>query len=284
MRDERRPDWLRRSIGSDASLFGLRRTLRRSGLATVCESASCPNRGECWSRGFLTVMILGDVCTRACRFCGVSRGSPAAPDLDEPARVAALLAGLKLRYVVLTSVDRDDLDDGGAGHWAATIEAVKAACPSVMVEALIPDFRGSREALRTVLASRPDVLAHNVETVASLQSAVRPQADYRRSLSVLVDAAADGFATKSGFMVGLGETIGEVRQTLRDLVDAGVSMVTVGQYLQPARDRLPVSRYWAPAEFEEIRTAGVALGLEMQAGPFVRSSYRADAAVNGTAA
>jgi lipoic acid synthetase len=265
-------------------MFAVRRLVRRSGLATVCESASCPNIAECWSRGFLTVMILGDLCTRGCRFCGVSRGIPSSPDPGEPERVGALLAALSLRYVVLTSVDRDDLDDGGARHWAATIRAVRAACPSVVIEGLIPDFKGSTTALDIVVDARSDVLAHNVETVAKLQAAVRPQADYRRSLGVLGHAAGRGGLTKSGFMVGLGETMTEVIDTMHDLAGVGVSLVTVGQYLQPAHDRLPVARYWSPAEFDDIRKAGTSIGLDVQAGPLVRSSYRADALVRGSAA
>lgn len=284
MREDPRPTWLKRPLGTDASLFALRRTVRESGLATVCESASCPNRGECWSRGFLTVMILGDTCTRACRFCGVARGVPSPPDPDEPARVAGLLSGLGLRYIVLTSVDRDDLDDGGAAHWAAAIASVREACPAAKVEALIPDFSGSAAALGAVLASKPDVVAHNVETVASLHEIVRPQADYRRSLRVLAAAASRGFVTKSGLMVGLGETRAQVIETLRDLAHAGVSLVTVGQYLQPSRDRLPVSRFWSPGEFDSIRSEGESAGLVVHAGPLVRSSYRADMVTGVSAA
>ncbi|MBN1425132.1 lipoyl synthase [Candidatus Fermentibacteria bacterium] len=284
MSEMRRPSWLKRPIGKDPEFFALRRMVRASGLATVCESASCPNLGECWSRGFLTVMILGDTCTRACRFCGVAHGTPGPLDREEPIRVAKLLAGLNLRYVVLTSVDRDDLPDGGSGLWAATIHAVRTACPEVYVEALISDFGGATPALDRVIEAWPDVLSHNVETVESLQRTVRPQASYRRSLGVLERAAARGCVTKSGLMVGLGETMEEVTQTLRDLAATGVKMVTVGQYLRPSAACLPVARYWPPEEFDEIRKTAVSLGLDAQAGPLVRSSYQADLRVRGSAA
>ncbi len=278
MHERRLPPWLKRPVDTDRRFFTVRRKVQESGLATVCESAACPNRGECAGHGFLTVMILGDTCTRSCGFCGVRRGAPAPPDPTEPTRVAHLLSSLGLRYVVLTSVDRDDLPDGGAAHWAATLRLVRGTCPTATIEALVPDFKGSPASLDTVLSSGPDVLAHNVETVASLQERVRPQASYERSLRVLETAAARGFLTKSGFMVGLGEALHEIDATLRDLASVGVGAVTVGQYLQPRRDRLPVVRYWAPEEFDAIRDMAKAYGLQVEAGPFVRSSYRADAA------
>jgi lipoic acid synthetase len=221
-------------------------------------------------------MILGDICTRSCRFCGVSHGLPSPPDANEPSRVAELISRLELAYVVVTSVDRDDLPDGGASHWAETIRRLRTTVPETKVEALIPDFEGEIEAQETVLMASPDVLSHNVETVEALQSRIRPHARYRWSLGLLQRAATEGLITKSGLMVGLGETKAQIRDTLRDLADVGVSMVTVGQYLQPSERSVPVARYWALDEFEEIEHDAEALGLALLAGPLVRSSYLAD--------
>ncbi len=277
----RRPLWLKRTLGTSARFFELRRMVKACGLATVCEGAGCPNVSECWSNGTLTVMILGDICTRSCRFCGVSGGRPLPLDPNEPQKVSELLAQLGLRYVVLTSVDRDDLADGGASHWAQTIRQVRAAVPDTEIEILVPDFRGDVHAQDIVLTEKVDVFAHNVETVKSLQKSVRPQAGYQRSLDLLQRSSRQGLLTKSGFMVGLGESMEQVEETFRDLEAVGVALVTVGQYLQPGRELLPVARFWSPEEFHEIRRVGQSMGLHVFAGPMVRSSYRADALAHG---
>lgn len=276
VRHSGRPGWIRRSLATNPIFFRLKRMVRELELATVCESAGCPNINECWCRGTVTVMILGDICTRNCRFCGVSQGLPSPPDAEEPSRVAELISRLGVGYVVITSVDRDDLSDGGASHWAETIRRLRTDVPDTKVEALIPDFRGEPQVQETVMMSRPDVLVHNVETVEALHRKIRPQGGYRRSLELLERSATQGLVTKSGFMVGLGETKAGVNRTLHDLADIGVSMVTVGQYLQPNERSMPVARYWMPDEFDEIEREGKALGLALFAGPLVRSSYLAD--------
>ena len=251
--------------------------MRGQKLHTVCESASCPNIGECWSRRALTVMILGGVCTRSCRFCDVPTGRPAPPDPDEPRRVAETLAALGLRHTVITCVDRDDLPDGGAAHWAATIRAVKARCPDMTLEALTGDFRGDPAAVDTVLAAGPDVFAHNLETVPRLSRQVRVQASYPRSYQVLARAKQRGAVTKTGLMLGLGETPGEVREVLRDARAVGVDIVTLGQYLSPSREHLPVARYVPPDELAALRAEALEMGFpHVEAGPLVRSSYHAD--------
>jgi len=224
-------------------------------------------------------MILGDICTRSCRFCAVKTGKPTGVDADEPKRVARLVSELEVTYVVITSVDRDDLPDGGAAHWAETINLVKNA--GIEVEALVPDFGGDTAAQDTVLDSGPSVFSHNIETVKALQHIARPQADYMRSMQLLRRSADRGLLTKSGFMVGLGETMAQVEETLSDLADNGTSLVAVGQYLQPRTDLLPVKVYWSPEEFSRIEEIGRRLGLSVLAGPMVRSSYRADELAHG---
>jgi lipoic acid synthetase len=275
----RLPPWLIPTGRKRPQLAGLGRELAGMGVHTVCQSARCPNLGECFARGRATFMILGDVCTRDCGFCAVTHGEPAPPDEEEPGRVAEAARRLGLRHVVVTSVTRDDLPDGGAAHFAATVSAVRERLPGATVETLTPDFGGSREALRTALAGGPDVFNHNVETVPRLYREVRPQADYERSLRVLAWARAmgGGAPTKSGFMVGLGETEAEVAALLRDLRSAGVEAVTVGQYLQPTRRHLPVAEYVRPAVFQEYERAARAMGFRhVLAGPLVRSSYHAE--------
>ena len=257
--------------------------MRRLRLVTVCEEARCPNIHECWARErTATFMLLGDVCTRHCGFCAVGKGRPGSLDPEEPSRVAEAAAELSLSHVVVTSVNRDDLPDGGAGHFAATIEAIRRRLPEARVEVLIPDFCGSREALETVLAARPDVLNHNTETVPRLYRRVRPDARYAQSLELLARAdslrreTGSAWKTKSGLMVGLGEGEGEVLETLRDLRAVSCDIVTIGQYLQPYEKRLPVGRYYTPEEFDRLRAAGEALGFfRVEAGPLVRSSYHA---------
>ncbi len=255
-----------------------RRLLRDGHLHTVCQEAHCPNIFECFSRHTATFLILGDHCTRDCRFCAVQQGPLQPPDPDEPRRVARAAAEMRLRYVVVTSVTRDDLPDGGAAHFAATIEALRLAIPEVRVEVLIPDFQGDPAALAVVLAATPDVLNHNIETVPRLYPTVRPQAQYQRSLRLLADAArqAPHIPTKSGLMLGLGESDAEIRQTLADLRGAHCRLLTLGQYLQPTPRNLPVVRYVPPEEFNQWRRIALDLGFDhVAAAPFVRSSYQA---------
>jgi lipoyl synthase len=276
----RMPAWLRRRVPAAGLGRAVQARLRRARLHTVCEEASCPNRGECFGRGTATFLILGDVCTRHCGFCGVTHGVPAGgSEATEAARVVETVRGMGLRYVVVTSVTRDDLPDGGAAQFAALIAGLRVGAPGTKIEVLIPDFQGNAAALRTVLEAQPDVLNHNIETVERLYAQVRPQADYRRSLTLLARAATwpDAALVKSGMMVGLGERPEEVIQALADLHAAGCSVVTIGQYLQPSRHELPVREFVTPEQFEAYAAAGCGLGLaQVISGPFVRSSYRAD--------
>ena len=245
-------------------------------LHTVCRSAACPNQTECWDAGTATFMILGNVCTRGCRFCNVPKGRPEGLDAEEPARVAEAVKALKLRYAVITSVTRDDLEDGGAGIFSETVRAIRTASPGCKVEVLVPDFQGSEASLLTVLDANPDVLNHNLETVPSLYPTVRPQADYLRSLEVLARSEKRGAVAKTGLMLGLGESNAEVLTVLRDLRSIGCSILTIGQYLQPSRKHLPVERYYHPDEFTLYRNQALALGFRhVMAGPLARSSYHA---------
>ena len=257
----------------------LQRQLRGEGLHSVCEEARCPNRAECWARGHVTFMLLGSVCTRACRFCAVATGLPAAgPDPGEPARVARVAAELGLSHVVVTSVNRDDLPDGGAGQFAATIRAIRQLRPQASVEVLTPDFQGDLAAVAAVCDASPDVYNHNVETVPRLYRRVRPGASFERSRSVLAHAKQlrPAAVVKSGFMVGLGESFAEAVLLLEALRETGVDFVTIGQYLRPSRQHLPVERYWLPEEFDALAREGRALGFaQLASGPLVRSSYHA---------
>ena len=280
MLSERKPEWLRVRPPAGDDYVRLKGLFRDLNLHTVCEEAHCPNVGECWGGGTATIMLMGDTCTRGCRFCAVRSGNPRGLlDLDEPRKVALAVAEMGLRYVVLTSVDRDDLPDGGAEHFARTIREIKARDPELLIEALIPDFQGDLEAVRVVVDAGPDVLDHNVETVRRLQSVARdPRAGYDRSLSVLRSAKAmrPGLLTKSSIMLGLGETRAEVLETMRDLRAIDVDIVTLGQYLRPSSWHLPVQDFVTPAVFDELREAGESLGFAyVAAGPLVRSSYRA---------
>ncbi|HST45163.1 MAG TPA: lipoyl synthase, partial [Luteimonas sp.] len=289
---EPKPEWLKvRAPGSDnyVRLKGIMRDLK---LNTVCEDAHCPNIGECWHHGTATFMILGEVCTRRCSFCDVAHGRPKPPDPAEPANLARTVADMGLRYVVVTSVDRDDLRDGGAQHFVDCIDAIRAATPSTRIEILTPDFRGKgrmERALEILAAGPPDVFNHNVETVPELYRNVRPGADYQWSLTLLQKFGQQhpGVPTKSGIMLGLGETMEQVQGTLRDLRAHDVDMVTIGQYLQPSAHHHPVLRYWTPEEFKALEVYGMALGFShVASGPLVRSSYHADrqAAEAGVAA
>ena len=276
-RKRRHPDWIRVKLPTQRSFFELRDMVKELALHTVCESASCPNIGECWTRRALTIMILGDICTRSCRFCDVATGRPLPPDPDEPRRVAEMLRRLELEHTVITCVDRDDLDDGGAAHWAETIRRVKEACPRMTLEVLAGDFKGETEHVDTVLAAAPDVFAHNLETVPRLSRQVRVQASYPRSYRVLEHAHRRGAITKTGLMLGIGETIDEVHEVLGDIRRLGVDIVTLGQYLQPSPRHLPIERYVTPAEFDELRAHALGLGIpHVESGPLVRSSYHAD--------
>ena len=274
-----RPDWLKVKLPGGESYNRLKSLVREQNLHTVCQDARCPNIGECWGKGTATFMILGEVCTRSCRFCAVKTGLPTEYDRDEPGRIAAAIKEMGLRYAVITSVDRDDLADGGAWVFAETIRRTRAACPDIRMEVLIPDFQGNSGALRTVVEAGPDVLAHNVETVPRLYRSVRPGSRYRRSLDVLVDAKKlqSNLVTKSSLMLGLGESRDEILEVLNDLRDAGADIVTLGQYLQPTRDNLPVEKFYTPEEFTEYRDYALSVGFRSVAsGPLVRSSYHAE--------
>ena len=274
----RLPAWARPVSPLAPGSRGVRVLLREKALNTVCEEARCPNLGECFSRGTATFMLLGDRCTRRCSYCSVGTAKPLPPDAGEPQRVAEAAARLGLRYVVLTSVNRDDLDDGGAAHFAATVDAVRRALPQAGVEVLTPDFKGDRRALAAVLAAAPTVFNHNIETVPRLFGRVRPQGRYRLSLDVLAAARElrPDVPTKSGLMVGLGESDDEIRDVLRELRENGVQIVTIGQYLRPSRQHEPVDRYLRPEAFEALAAEARAIGFPtVYAGVFVRSSYNA---------
>jgi lipoic acid synthetase len=273
-----RPKWLKAPAPVGPNYRELKDLVGRLGLHTVCESAACPNIGECWNRRTATFMILGNVCTRRCGFCAVQKGEPLAVDYDEPRRVAEAVAALGLRYAVITSVNRDDRKDGGAELFALTIRAIRDRVPHCRVEVLIPDFQGSREALQIVLDARPDVLNHNTETVPRLYRQVRLGARYERSLELLARArqSSPSLPVKSGLMAGLGETPSELVEVFTDLARAGVDILTIGQYLRPSPQHLPIARYYTPAEFDSLRREAYQLGFtHVEAGPLVRSSYHA---------
>lgn len=273
-----RPPWLKVRLPAGRDYKDVRQLVGDLHLHTVCQSARCPNLGECWNERTATFMIMGDVCTRECGFCAVKSGAPAPLDATEPERVAAAVERLKLRYAVVTSVTRDDLPDGGASHFAETIRAIGSHCNGCRIEVLIPDLEGDVRALATVLDAKPDVLNHNLETVARRYAVVRPQADYGRSLELLAQAKEllPDTATKSGLMVGVGEGADEIREAMRNLREVGCELLTLGQYLRPSLRHVPVARYYEPEEFEELRGFGLELGFRhVEAGPFVRSSYHA---------
>ncbi|MCL5734233.1 MAG: lipoyl synthase [Actinobacteria bacterium] len=273
-----KPDWLARPFPHGANLGEVGKVLAEFELHTVCQSALCPNLGECFARKTATFMIMGDICTRKCRFCAVEKGAPKPLEPSEPLRVAEAAASLGLEHVVITSVTRDDLPDGGAMHFAQTITAIRALDRTRAVEVLVPDFGGSREAIEVVVRAEPDIVNHNLETVPRLYAKVRPTADYRRSLWILafVKELSSDTSTKSGMMLGLGETEEEVLSVMKDLRDVGCDFLTLGQYLSPSEDHLPVARFIPPGEFQEIAAEGRGMGFRgIEAGPFVRSSYRA---------
>ncbi|ACY16204.1 lipoyl synthase [Haliangium ochraceum] len=273
----RHPPWIKVKLPTKKTFFDVQKMVHEQKLHTVCESASCPNIGECWSRRAITIMILGDICTRSCRFCDVATGRPLPADPDEPRRVAETLSALDLEHTVITCVDRDDLADGGAAHWAETIRRVKAACPQMSLEVLTGDFKGQTEHVDTVLAAEPDVFSHNLETVPRLSRQVRVQASYPRSYRILEHARQRGAVTKTGLMLGLGETREEVEEVLRDTRSLGVDIITLGQYLQPSKKHMELERYVPPEEFAELAEYARQLGFpHIEAGPLVRSSYHAD--------
>jgi len=279
----RKPKWLRAQMPSGPRYAELIQLVKQQKLHTVCQEASCPNMGECWSAGVATLMILGDTCTRSCGFCHVKTGRPPVLDADEPRRVADVVAQMDLDYVVITSVNRDELPDGGAGIWAQTIERTRELCPGTQIEVLIPDFCGDQDALQQVIDAKPDVLNHNLETVRRMYRAVRPQAKYDRSVELLRRTKEAGLITKTGIMVGIGETDDEVIELMRDVIERTATangrcdILTIGQYLQPSPAHLPVHRFVEPATFDWFKQQGQAMGFgHVESGPMVRSSYHAD--------
>jgi lipoyl synthase len=284
---EPKPDWLKVRAPGSPNYLRLKSLMRDLSLNTVCEDARCPNIGECWNHGTATFMILGDVCTRACAYCAVAHGRPAPIDIDEPERVAVAVEKLGLRYVVITSVDRDDVSDGGASIFADTVRATRGRMPECRIEVLIPDFQGQEAALRTVLDARPDVLNHNTETVARLYRMARSGGRYARTLELLDRSRtyAPEIPTKTGLMVGLGEERDELLATFRDLRDVGCGILTIGQYLRPTPSHAPMARYYHPDEFRELKRAALEMGfVHVESGPLVRSSYHAHETADAFAA
>jgi len=274
---KRKPDWLKIRIPAGKEYVQVKEIVNRHKLHTICTSGLCPNMAECWGRGTATFMILGDICTRSCKFCATKTGKPDQIDKDEPKNLAESVRLMKLKHCVITSVDRDDLSDGGAAHWAETIRQVKALNPATTIEALIPDFLGKSELIQIVIDARPEVISHNLETIRRLTPQVRSAAKYDRSLEVIRQIAASGLTAKSGVMVGLGETNDEVIETMDDLLAAGCHVMTIGQYLQPTKAHLPVVEYIHPDEFAEWKEIGLKKGFRfVESTPLVRSSYQAE--------
>lgn len=277
MENGRRPEWLKIRFNVNEKFRDLKEIVNKNELHTVCQEARCPNQSECWGRGTATLMILGDVCTRSCGFCAVKTGRPPTYDRNEPYRVAEAVRKMNLKHVVITSVNRDELPDQGAEVWAETIRQVRSACPQTSIEVLIPDFKGEFEPLKMVIDAQPEILSHNIETVPRLYRRVRPQAKYERSLEVLRISKEQGMTTKSGIMVGLGETFDEVLEVLRDGRSVNLDIFNIGQYLQPTKSHLPVERFVHPDEFAEYKKFGMSLGYKhVESGPLVRSSYHAE--------
>ena len=273
----RKPEWLRTKLYSEAKYSNVNTLIKEKGLNTICTSGRCPNQSECWSRGTATLMILGDICTRSCKFCNTITGKPLAPDLKEPQKVADTIQQLKLKHAVITSVDRDDLKDGGANFWAETIRTVKEVNPETTLEVLIPDFEGKAELIDLIIAEKPNVISHNLETVRRLTPQIRTKAKYDTSLKVLSYIASRGVVTKTGIMLGLGETEEEILELMDDAVATGCSVLTIGQYMQPSRKPAPVSAYIHPDKFKEYKEIALGKGFRIvESGPFVRSSYGAE--------
>ena len=275
---QRKPSWIRAQIPGGDAYLAMRDNMKEHGLNTVCQEASCPNIGDCWARGTATIMILGDTCTRSCGFCNVKTGRPKQPDYDEPINVGKSIALMGLRHIVITCVDRDDLPDGGAQIWAETIEAVHSLAPETSVEALIGDFKGNGKDLAAVISAKPEILAHNLETVPRMHGAVRPQATYDRSMQVLRRISDAELVCKTGIMVGIGETDDEISTLLADIRDkTNTEIITIGQYLQPSRNHLPIDRWVHPDQFAAYKEEGLKLGFRVvESGPLVRSSYHAE--------
>ena len=277
MEHVKKPEWLKISIGTNARYAETKRIVDTHRLHTICSSGRCPNLGECWGKGTATFLIAGAVCTRSCKFCNTQSGRPLPPDADEPEQVANSIRLMKLEHAVVTSVDRDDLPDLGASHWAATIRAIRRVNPATTLETLIPDFQGREELIRQVVAERPDIISHNLETVRRITPLVRSVATYDNSLHVLRLIADSGITAKSGLMVGLGETPAEVEQAMDDLLAAGCRILTIGQYLQPSRRHYPVAEYVSPEQFKRYKATDEAKGFALvESGPLVRSSYYAE--------
>lgn len=277
MNTRQKPDWLKTRLPGGSNYREVKRIVEGHHLHTICSSGKCPNMGECWSAGTATFMILGEICTRSCKFCATFSGKPSLPYEGEPAKVAESIRLMGLRHAVITSVDRDDLPDGGAGHWAATIREVRRVNPATTIEVLIPDFDGKAELISQVASQKPDIISHNLETVERLTPLVRSRAKYRTSLEVISLIAASGIAAKSGMMVGLGETTEEILQSMDDLRLNGCMILTIGQYLQPTKKHFEVAEYVSPIKFEEYRLAGLARGFRVvESAPLVRSSYHAE--------
>ena len=277
VRPAEKPPWLKVKLPSGENYRFVRNVIDENRLHTVCESAHCPNMGECWGAGTATLMLLGNICTRSCGFCAVLTGRPTELDWEEPERVARAVELMKLQHCVLTSVNRDELKDGGAEIWARTIRAIKTRCPGTTIEVLLPDFKGNWDALYRVLEEKPDVVSHNMETVPRLYRQVRPQAKYQRSLEFIRRTKEAGFRTKSGAMLGIGETHEEILALMQDLLDHGCDVLTLGQYLQPTPQHLPVQRFVTPEEFEMYRQIGLEMGFDyVESGPLVRSSYHSE--------
>ncbi len=271
------PPWFKIQARTGSDYLDIKQTMERLKLHTICEEARCPNRWECWNARTATFLILGDICTRRCHYCSVETGRPLAIDHEEPRRVAEAIHALGLRHAVITSVNRDELEDGGAAIFADTIRETRQLSPDCTIEVLIPDFEGNEDALATVCAEKPEILNHNIETVQRLFSAIRPQGKYQRSIEVLLKAKELGLRTKSGLILGMGETIDEAREVMRDLRFVGCDIMTIGQYLQPTRAHLPVARFYDPNEFAVLKEEGMALGFtHVVSGPLVRSSYHAE--------
>lgn len=273
----RKPAWLKIKLPKGKSFVGVQRIIDDNNLHTICTSGKCPNAAECWGKGTATFMVMGDICTRSCKFCNTKTGKPLALDKTEPVKVARSIALMNLKHAVITSVDRDDLPDLGAGHWVDTIKAVKKHCPETTLEVLIPDFQGKLNLVDVVIQAKPEIISHNIETVRELTPHVRSAAKYDTSLSVLKHIAESGIVSKSGLMLGMGESEAQILTALKDLKSVGVSVVTLGQYLQPSKQHLPVKEYVHPDTFDHWKTVGLELGFRIvESGPLVRSSYHAE--------
>lgn len=275
--NRRLPRWMKMQMPKGESYSKVKNTVKKHNLHTICTSGNCPNIGDCWNRGTATFMILGEICTRSCKFCGVKTGKPLPVDWDEPNRIAESVKLMQVKHCVITSVDRDDLEDGGAEFWAKTIKRIKEENPETTIETLIPDFDGVKDDLNKVIEANPEVISHNLETVERLTPQIRSRAKYRRSLQVIKQIAESGITAKSGIMLGLGETEQEILQTMDDLLSVGCNVMTIGQYLAPTVDHLPVAEYVTPEKFEEYKNIGLKKGFQfVESSPLVRSSYKAE--------